>query len=104
MPDKGQCQLPGYPFSSWLVLASLVAIIASMPLVPGQGAGLAAGLSLVVLYTIIYWVIRSCIKLANRVRQDMEEATGPFKLETLRPNTSIEASEELVPDKKQGKE
>ncbi|PLR81265.1 amino acid permease [Bacillus sp. V33-4] len=103
-PGEGECQLPGYPFSSWLVLASLVAIIASMPLVPGQGAGLAAGLSLVVLYTAIYWVIRSRIKLANRVRQDREEATGPFNIETLRPNTIIEASEELFPDKKQGKE
>jgi len=51
---NGKCQLPGYPTTSRVALVSILLIIASMPLVPGQGAGLAAGLLLVVLFSAIY--------------------------------------------------
>lgn len=57
-PPKGNCQLPGYPYTSWLGLAGCVAIIASMPLIPGQGAGLAAGLGLLAFFTAAYLVKR----------------------------------------------
>jgi len=53
-PPKGNCQLPGYPMTSWLALASSLLIIASMPLIPGQGAGLMAGIFLVMLFSAIY--------------------------------------------------
>ncbi|MBT2292949.1 amino acid permease [Paenibacillus albidus] len=46
----------GYPYTSWLAIASLIAIIVSMPLIPGQGGGLAAGMLLVVLFTTLYAV------------------------------------------------
>lgn len=52
---EGKCQLPGYPYTSWIALASCILIIVSMPLVPGQGAGLAAGMALVVLFSGIYY-------------------------------------------------
>jgi AAT family amino acid transporter len=55
-PPAGQCQLPGYPYTSWFTLLSLVVIILSMPLIPGQGAGLAAGLLLTVFYAAAYYV------------------------------------------------
>ncbi|MGE5474432.1 MAG: amino acid permease [Ignavibacteriales bacterium] len=60
-PPKGNCQFPGYPFTSFLSIASLIAIIASMPLIAGQGSGLIAGLLLVGLYTIIYLVRKSLL-------------------------------------------
>jgi L-asparagine transporter-like permease len=53
-PPKGKCQLPGYPFSSWISIISLIAIILSMPLVKGQGFGLLAGIILIILYTVLY--------------------------------------------------
>ncbi|MCC5465803.1 amino acid permease [Pelosinus baikalensis] len=53
-PPKGKCQLPGYPITSWLAFISILLVISSMPLVPGQGAGLLAGVLLVVLFSGIY--------------------------------------------------
>lgn len=58
-PPKGNCQLPGYPYTSWLALGGCVAVMASMPLIPGQGAGLVAGLLLVTLFAAGYAVRRA---------------------------------------------
>ncbi|MDF2875109.1 MAG: gabP [Sporomusa sp.] len=55
-PPDGQCQLPGFPATSLIALASIVLIIVSMPLIPGQGAGLFAGLGFVVLFSLIFLV------------------------------------------------
>jgi AAT family amino acid transporter len=55
-PPQGHCQLPGYPYTSWLAIISCGAVIVSMPLVPGQGGGLIAGMTLVVLYTAAYFI------------------------------------------------
>jgi L-asparagine transporter-like permease len=53
-PPDGKCQLPGYPVSTVAAFISILLIIVSMPLVPGQGAGLLAGVILVILFTGIY--------------------------------------------------
>lgn len=50
------CQLPAFPLSTWLGIILLGAAIVAMPLVPGQGAGLAAGLILLALLAVAYWV------------------------------------------------
>lgn len=55
-PPHGRCQLPGFPYTSWLVSASLVIIIITMPLIPGQGSGLYAGLFLIMFYIGAYIV------------------------------------------------
>ncbi|MCX7709070.1 MAG: amino acid permease [Clostridia bacterium] len=55
-PPKGKCQLPWFPYSSWTAMLGLIAIIASMPLIPGQGSGLVAGLLLVAFFTGSYWI------------------------------------------------
>lgn len=55
-PPKGHCQLPGYPYTSWLAMISCIGVILSMPLVPGQGGGFIAGLSLVVFYIAVYYI------------------------------------------------
>lgn len=54
-PPKGNCQLPGYPYTSWFALIFLIVIIGSMPLVPGQGKGLLAGIGLLIVYWLIYF-------------------------------------------------
>ncbi|MGP0583570.1 amino acid permease [Paenibacillus timonensis] len=53
---EAACQLAGYPYTSWAGLIGMVGIIASMPFISGQGAGLVVGLSLVALLAGIYWV------------------------------------------------
>ena len=57
-PPKGKCQMPGYPYTSWFALISLIGVIFSMPFISGQGSGLIAGLVMVAAYTIIYLVKR----------------------------------------------
>lgn len=52
-PPHGHCQLPGFPYTSWLAIGSLIIVIVTMPLIPGQGSGLYAGLLLVLLYMAI---------------------------------------------------
>lgn len=53
-PPHGKCQMPGYPYTSWVVLFVILAAILSMPFIPGQSAGLITGLSMVALYTAAY--------------------------------------------------
>ncbi len=55
-PPDGKCQMPGYPFSSWFALISMIVIIASMPFIPGQASGLIMGVSMIVFYTLVYAV------------------------------------------------
>lgn len=56
-PPKGNCQLPGFPYLSWIIIASLLAIIFSMPLIEGQGKGLLAGVVLIIFYSLIYLIV-----------------------------------------------
>lgn len=101
-PPKGHCQLYGFPYTSILGLAALVAIIASMPLVPGQGSGLLAGLLLVVLFTLTYVVYKAYILMRSGKRIALGNLLGvpaPARLpEGLRPAVDIEAGEELAPE------
>jgi len=87
-PPTGQCQLPGYPYTSWLAIVGCGAIIVSMPLVPGQGAGLLAGLILVALYTVAFFV-RSRLGKTAKVQQSIQSSA------VLRPQ--FEMAEELQP-------
>ncbi|RKD29133.1 amino acid permease [Thermohalobacter berrensis] len=57
-PPKGKCQLPGYPYTSWIAITAVLTIIITMPLIPGQGEGLFAGLIFVTLYATIYLVAK----------------------------------------------
>lgn len=68
-PPQGKCKLPGYPYSSILALISLIAIIGSMPLIPGQGSGLIAGSLLVGLYLLIYLFKKTSFK---KIKKDLQ--------------------------------
>jgi len=52
----GACKMPFYPYSTWLGIILVVGAIVSMPLVPGQGAGLLAGLGLLAFFALAYLV------------------------------------------------
>ncbi len=57
-PPEGKCQMPGYPFTSWIALISMIIILMSMPFIPGQVTGLITGIVMVILYTLIYVAMR----------------------------------------------
>ncbi len=99
-PNNGKCQLPGYPYTSWFALISLVVVIFSMPLVRGQGAGLAAGLLLLITYSLCYFFMKTRKQRHEQVEKD--KGKSPFRLKGFQPNYGVETSEELGPyhDKK----
>ncbi|MGE5396636.1 MAG: amino acid permease [Chitinophagales bacterium] len=53
-PPTGHCQMPGYPYTTWIGLISLIIAMASMPFISGQASGLIAGLIIIALYSAIY--------------------------------------------------
>lgn len=57
-PPEGRCQMPGYPYASWIILLVMVIAIASMPFIPGQTPGMIAGILMVVLFTCIYLMMK----------------------------------------------
>ncbi|PKM77976.1 MAG: amino acid permease [Firmicutes bacterium HGW-Firmicutes-15] len=57
-PPQGHCQLNGFPYTTWTAVISLIIVIVTMPLIPGQGAGLFAGLLLLGVYTLFYYIFR----------------------------------------------
>ncbi|MFP4661709.1 MAG: amino acid permease [Halanaerobiales bacterium] len=93
-PPDGKCKLPGYPYTSILALISLIAIIVSMPLIPGQGSGLIAGLLLVVIYLLIYLIKRLNYK---RLKKEIQY----FSLrKTYKTKYSTEFSENISIEEK----
>lgn len=56
-PPEGKCQMPGYPFTSWLALIGLIIVIISMPFIAGQASGLIAGLIITAVFAGIYMIM-----------------------------------------------
>lgn len=88
-PPRGHCQLPGYPYTTLGGLAALLVMIASMPLIPGQGAGLLAGLALTGAYLLGYLVFRVWAPLGRTRRAVL---TGPVE---VMPEAGWEVGEDL---------
>ncbi len=96
-PPRGHCQLRGYPYSSLGAFFALIAIIASMPLVPGQGSGLAAGLLLVAVYVLAYYAFRALGYVSGgpgKAQNDCPEAFAGH----LKSSFNTESGEELAPN------
>lgn len=64
-PPQGNCQFPGYPYTSWLIIAALIITIITMPLIPGQGSGLVAGIVLLIFYSACYIVTKHMKNTSN---------------------------------------
>lgn len=98
-PPDGKCQMPGYPATSWIALISLIVIIFSMPLIPGQASGLIAGIIMIVSYVLIYISVK--IVFVRRQNGLFIEANEGEKLKT---RLSAEFSKELTEDIKRKKQ
>lgn len=88
-PPEGKCQMPGFPYASWIVLVILIIAMFSMPLIPGQASGLIAGASMVVLYLCAYLMIR---RRKGAAKQDVPQS---INTKVLRSSLSTEFSKEL---------
>ena len=86
-PPEGKSQMPGYPFSSWFVLISLIIAILSMPFVKGQLSGLIAGIVLLIFFEASYSFLRFFHSRGK------ERFIFP---QVRRPNISTEISKELT--------
>ncbi len=93
-PPEGKCQMPGYPYTTWIALLGVIAVIISMPFIPGQTSGLIAGLVMVALYSGIY-VIMSMITRLRVPKSDSKR-----KYQRLQTSYSEEFSKELTDDDK----
>lgn len=88
-PPKGNCQLWGFPYTTIIGLVSLIVIILSMPLIPGQGSGLLAGLSLVILFILGYIVFKAK-SVPGKKRPGL-------RVRGLVPSADLETAEEIQP-------
>ncbi|MDP4091555.1 MAG: amino acid permease [Bacillota bacterium] len=91
-PPEGKCQMPGYPYTSWIALISIVVVIISMPLVPGQGSGLIAGMVFIGFYSLVYWAM----KAYGRVPKP-NTVYDLLKTKRVKMRMATEMSEELGP-------
>jgi len=57
-PPDGKCQMPGFPYASWLVLFALLVAMISMPFIPGQAPGLIAGILMIAVTSLAYLAVR----------------------------------------------
>lgn len=57
-PPEGKCQMPGFPFTSWIALISMIIFMISMPFISGQLSGLIAGIAIIAFYSVAYIVIK----------------------------------------------
>lgn len=89
-PPVGKCQMPGYPYTSWIALISMIIVLISMPFIPGQGVGLIAGLVMVVFFSICYLVL----KYATRTQTE-QSAERMVRVRNAQPDFATEFSKEL---------
>lgn len=90
-PPHGKCQMPGFPYTSWIALISIIVIILSMPFISGQTSGLIAGIGMTVLYAVIYVIMKAI---------GFKETSEPEKLQANKFKSSFahEFSEEFLND------
>ncbi|MGF6950514.1 L-asparagine transporter-like permease [Neobacillus sp. B4I6] len=89
-PPEGICQMRGYPYTSWIALISMIMVLMCMPFIPGQGVGLVAGIVMVVIYSLIYYVMRFSTR--SRVQNTIRKGKPIMKKQ---PSFVTEFSEEL---------
>ena len=88
-PPKGNCQMPWFPYSSWIAMLSIIIIIISMPFISGQTSGLIAGISIVILFT-------GCYLIQKYVFAGQRNGKGKIN----KPQFSAEYADELTNEKK----
>ena len=84
-PPEGKCQMPGYPYTSWIALISILIVIVSMPFISGQTSGLIAGIVMTILFCAIYYITKT------RITKNMSTVSKPYQAQFTN-----EFSEELT--------
>jgi L-asparagine transporter-like permease len=97
-PPKGKCQMPWYPYTSWVALVAMILIIASMPFISGQGAGLVAGISMTLLFTSAYLIQKS----VRAARGLPPQPKAQFSAEYGKELTDMKPSEKKCCNRKDG--
>lgn len=95
-PPEGICQVPGFPYSSWIAFVSMILVLISMPFIPGQGTGLISGIVMVIFYSAVFMAIRFRIRRKAAVPAGQR---GPLRV--VRPSLATEWSEELTGEGKE---
>ncbi|WP_043931210.1 amino acid permease, partial [Bacillus sp. EB01] len=90
-PPNGICQMPGFPYTSWIALVAIVVILLCMPFIPGQEAGLISGLIMVIFFSAVYVLVRS--KTKTQIRREEKAGT---KSRNYQGELLTEASAELT--------
>jgi L-asparagine transporter-like permease len=90
-PPEGKCQMPGYPYTSWIALISIIIVILSMPLISGQSSGLIAGFIMVALYSLIYLAVKFFGGAAKKYTHSRMLSSKRYA-----PKLSMEFSKELM--------
>lgn len=86
--------MPGFPYTSWLVLISMIIVLFSMPFIPGQTAGLITGIVMVMMYYLIYLVMKSFMKL--QIKDAKEVKNNALRIKKYQSRLSSEFSKELI--------
>lgn len=89
-PPEGKCQMPGFPLTSWVTLISMVIVLFSMPLIPGQGVGLIAGIVMVVFFSFTYLAKR----FVTKYQAEFHKQKGLYR-KNVQPSLLTEFSSEL---------
>jgi L-asparagine transporter-like permease len=89
-PPDGKCQMPGYPYTSWIALLSIIVIIISMPFISGQTSGLIAGIVMTFLFAGIYIIMKY-----TDIRREGKGVNG-FDHKQFKARFSEEISDELT--------
>ncbi|WP_428910900.1 amino acid permease [Niallia sp. Krafla_26] len=90
-PPDGKCQMPGFPYTSWITLISMIIVLLCMPFIPGQSVGLIAGLVMIAFFCLIY--------LAMHYRIKSRMPAGARKRTSLDPAFQTEFAKESNDDK-----
>jgi len=93
-PPEGKCQMPGFPFTSWIALISIIIIIASMPFISGQTSGLIAGIGMTAAFSLIYLIM----KWSRKAKPDKGQKS--LNRKELKAQFAHEFSEEISRDGK----
>lgn len=92
-PPEGKCQVSGYPYTSWIVLISIIVIILSMPFISGQSSGLIAGFIMIFSYSLIYIAMKFFNKTEKIIIKDKNKTQKNNEYKSI---LTAEYSKELL--------
>lgn len=90
-PPDGNCQMPGFPYTSWIALISLILVLICMPFIPGQEIGLISGMVMVLFFAGVYYLMA----MYKRSHVSISAVENGNVMRNPKPNYLTELSNEL---------